>query len=357
ISDTGIISETAPDDFMETNNVSESETENVTEPRETNNIVETENETEQRETTGISLPAFSAVLTKENKIYYYESTSKELIAAVTENDKVYNGVLSPDKTHIAYFHDKTFGEDGQFVYHIRVADIDGKPAGTFDFTDSGNCIYTSWWADSRRYVIDAHLNPSVCIFTVIDIETQEIIRYRGINLSMLENGDLLYVGEINHWVRGVQTGRLMINEKIVYDTGIYDAILSMPVKYGNKLGFIITNRDDDPLYTVLGDLSESHDAVTEEYRVDIPLEILGKHLEPYFDSNGGFYIIARFNNKATAYSYNPDTKKLEECMLPEEKPKDESEKQTEDSVMAEIKNAVITQLNDTFDGYSISIVY
>ncbi|MEA4832420.1 MAG: hypothetical protein VB118_07370, partial [Oscillospiraceae bacterium] len=37
ISDTGIISETAPDDFMETNNVSESETENVTEPRETNN--------------------------------------------------------------------------------------------------------------------------------------------------------------------------------------------------------------------------------------------------------------------------------------------------------------------------------
>ncbi|MPN49712.1 hypothetical protein SDC9_197334 [bioreactor metagenome] len=105
----------------------------------------------------------------------------------------------------------------------------------------------------------------------------------------------------------------------------------------------------------MGDLSESHDAVTEEYRVDIPSELRLAYLEPYFTADGEFLIFARLDNKA--YSYNPDTKKLEECMLPEEKPKDESEKQTEDSVMSEIKNAVITQLNDTFDGYSISIVY
>ena len=156
-----------------------------------------------------------ALVAKNGGVYLYEASSQALEQVASIDAEGTKASMSPDKKHIAYALPATAVEGETYLrLNIAVVNTETKAKKEISISSGGDLVYSTFWLDNSHVVVEAHLNPSVNVYSIVDIESGEKTDFQGTEGVSLGNGDILYIGGMNHFYPERLTGHICLNDKM-----------------------------------------------------------------------------------------------------------------------------------------------
>lgn len=251
---------------------------------------------------------FEALVSNKGNVYLYDTAAKKLEPIINIDKIAANVSISPDKKSIAYTKENTIDEDkNAFYINISIIDVETKSEKNFSFDSGGDYVFSTFWLDEKHVVVEAHLNPSVNVYSIINIDNGDTIHYQGTDAVALENGDMLYIGGMNHFYPHFLTGHIRINGEMIYDSNIKGAFIEKMTVSGDKMCFIVPDEENSTNIVVYGNLNTT--GKTFAASVEVPLNKKLKNSTPIINDNGELRILD--SNSEKVYLFNDSTKDFE----------------------------------------------
>lgn len=234
-----------------------------------------------------------AIFERNGEICYFDYSKREII--VLDGGGKYSPVLSPDKTRILYRRSVLDTEGNTLQFGI--IDINGK--AVLDITiesELSNDIIDCQWLSDTVVGITTHINPSTSEFFSYDtVNGKAIGHFIGYSFTKIPNTEkIIYAKNIPHWSDEAAYHSFVVDEKILYTSGILDARLYPPVFSDDltQIAFIECSpnpsNEEEKSRIIIGDFDYNNLVLTIISSIELPYGISG-HLT--FDSNNNICLI------------------------------------------------------------------